>query len=292
MEYLELEGELPELRKPTFIVAFRGWNDAGRAATIAVRHLVRSWDAKLFASIDPEEFFDFTVIRPRISVTEEGQRDLTWPKNRFYYHKHEDGGEDVVLFIGTEPHLRWRTFSDTIRNLYERLDGQRLLTLGALVAATTHRRPPPVTGFSTEEELAKRLDGLTISRAKYEGPTGIVGALHDAWRRNDLAAASLWVGLPPYLGDAINPQGALALLQELDKLFAFAPDLAKAEEVSRDFVKQVDDALVVNDEMRAYLEKLEERIDSGIVSAGTPDLPPGGDLMGDLEAYLRQQRQD
>ncbi len=292
MEYLELDGELPELDKPTFIVAFRGWNDAGKAATIAVRHLVRSWDAKLFASIDPEEFFDFTVTRPQIRVTEEGQRDLTWPKNRFYYHKHEDGGEDVVLFIGTEPHLKWRTFSDTIRGLFERLNGSRMLTLGALVAATTHRRPPPVTGFSTEEELAKRLDGLTISRAKYEGPTGIVGALHDAWRRNDLAAASLWVGLPPYLGDAINPQGALALLQELDKLFAFAPDLAKAEENSRDFVKQVDDALVVNDEMRSYLEQLEERIDSGIVSAGTPDLPPGEDLMGDLEAYLRKQRQD
>ena len=292
MEYLDLEGELPELQKATFIVGFRGWNDAGRAATIAVRNLVRNWDAKFFASIDPEEFFDFTVIRPQIRVTEEGQRDLRWPKNRFYFHKHEGDGEDVVLFIGTEPHLKWRTFANTFQSLYKKLDGSRLLTLGALVAATTHRRQPPVTGFSTEEALSKRLDGLTISRAKYEGPTGIVGALHDAWRRNDLPAASLWVGLPPYLGDAINPQGALALLQELDKLFAFAPDLAKAEEASRDFVKQVDDALVQNDEMRMYVEQLEERIDSGIVSAGTPDLPPGGDLMGDLEAYLRKQRQE
>ena len=291
MEYLELEGELPELRKPTFIVAFRGWNDAGRAATIAVRHLVKSWDAKRFASIDPEEFFDFTVTRPQIRVTDEGQRDLRWPRNRFYYHKLDESDEDVVLFIGTEPHLKWRTFSDTIRSLYERLDGQRLLTLGALVAATTHRRPPPVTGFSTEEDLAKRLEGLTISRTRYEGPTGIVGALHDAWRRNGLAAASLWVGLPPYLGDAINPQGALALLLELDKLFAFAPDLAKAEEASRDFVKQVDDALVENDEMRMYLSELEQRIDSGVIGAGTPDLPPAGDLMGDLEAYLRKHRQ-
>jgi len=167
-----------------------------------------------------------------------------------------------------------------------------LLTLGALVAATTHRRPPPVSGFSTEEDLAKRLDGLTISRTRYEGPTGIVGALHDSWRRNDHAAASLWVGLPPYLGEAPNPQGALALLRELDKLFAFAPDLAKAEELSRDFEKQIDDALVNNDEMRMYLGELEQRIDSGVVDAGTPDLPPAGDLMGDLEAYLRQQRQE
>ena len=151
MEYLELDGELPELRKPTFIAAFRGWNDAGESATVAVRHLVEGWDAKQFAEIDPEEFFDFTVTRPQIRVTEEGQRDLRWPRNRFYYYTNDSGEEDIVLFIGTEPHLRWRTFSETIRGLYEKLGGTRLLTLGSLVAATTHRRPPPVTGFSTEE---------------------------------------------------------------------------------------------------------------------------------------------
>ena len=292
MEYLELEGDLPELRKPTFIAAFRGWNDAGEAATVAVRHLVESWDAKLFASIDPEEFFDFTVTRPQIRVDEEGQRDLRWPRNRFYYHQREDAEEDVVLFLGTEPHLKWRTFSNTIRDLYESLGGERLLTLGALVAATTHRRPPPVTGFSTEEALAGRLEGMTINRSKYEGPTGIVGALHDHWRRNDHNAASLWVGLPPYLGQAVNPRGALALLQELDKLFAFAPDMSKLEEASRDFEKQVDDALVESDEMRTYLEEIERRIDSGVTGAATPDILPPGDLMGDLESFLRQQRQD
>ena len=292
MEYLELDGELPELRKPTFIAAFRGWNDAGEASTVAVRHLVEGWDAKQFASIDPEEFFDFTVTRPQIRVTDEGQRDLRWPRNRFYYHINDGGEEDIVLFIGTEPHLKWRAFSETIRGLFEQLDGSRLLTLGALVAATTHRRPPPVTGFSTEEDLNKRLESLTINRTRYEGPTGIVGALHDAWRRNGLQAASLWVGLPPYLGQAVNPRGALALLQEIDKLFAFAPDLSKLEEASRDFEQQVDDALVQSDEMRTYLAEMEKRIDSGVSGAGTPDLPPAGDLMGDLEAFLRKQRSE
>ena len=291
MEYLELDGDLPELRKPTFIAAFRGWNDAGEAATVAVRHLIENWNAKFFASIDPEEFFDFTVSRPQIRVDEEGQRDLRWPRNRFYYHRRDDADEDLVLFMGTEPHLKWRTFSNTIRSLYERLDGERLLTLGALVAATTHRRPPPVTGFSTEESLAGRLEGMTINRSRYEGPTGIVGALHDNWRRHSLQAASLWVGLPPYLGQAVNPRGALALLQELDKLFAFAPDMSKLEEASRDFEKQVDDALAENDQMRTYLEEIERRIDSGITDAATPDLPPPGDLIGDLETFLRQQRQ-
>lgn len=291
MEHIVLDEGLPELRKPTFIAAFRGWNDAGEAATMAVRHLVRSWGAKRFASIDPEEFFDFTVNRPLIRLTDEGQRDLRWPRNRFFYHTREDADEDVVLFIGTEPHLKWRTFTDTIRELFEQVGGTRLLTLGALVAATTHRRPPPVTGFSTEEDLSRRLEGLTINRTRYEGPTGIVGVLHDAWRRHGLEAASLWAGLPPYLGSATNPRGALALLQELDKVFAFVPDLSGLEEASRDFEKQVDDALAENEEMRTYLEEMEKRIDSGIEGAGTPDLPPAGELLTDLEAYLRQQRE-
>src|SRR3989304_4515125 len=135
MDYLQLEGELPELRKPTFVAAFRGWNDAGEAATLAVRHLIESWSAKQFAAIDPEEFFDFTVARPMIRITEEGQRDLQWPANRFFYH------------------------------------------------------PRP--------------------GARAEGPPGIVGPLPARWRRAQLPAASLWVGLPPYLGETVNPRGAL-----------------------------------------------------------------------------------
>lgn len=291
-EYLQVEGELPELRRPTLIAAFRGWNDAGEAATIAVRHLIESWSATSFAALDPEEFYDFTVARPLIRVTEEGQRDLQWPPNRFYFHRREDADEDVVLLVGTEPHLKWRTFTETVRSLFQRLGGARLVTLGALVAATTHTRPPPVTGFATEEGLARRLEGMTINRARYEGPTGIVGTLHDAWRRAGLPAASLWVGLPPYLGDTTNPKGALALLQTLDRVFAFAPDVASLVEASKNLEHQVDEALASNVELRAYLQELERRIDSGVEEAGVPDLPPARDLIGDLEDYLRQQRRE
>ncbi|MEX0786402.1 MAG: PAC2 family protein [Dehalococcoidia bacterium] len=289
MEYISLS-ELPSLRKPTFVAAFRGWNDAGEAATLAVRHLIDSWSAEEFGSVDSEEFFDFTVARPMIRITEEGQRDMQWPGNRFYFHRHPDADGDVVLLLGTEPHLKWRSFTGTIRELFKRMDGTRLITLGSLVAATTHRRPTPVTGFSTEESLQRRLEGMTINRARYEGPTGVVGALHDSWRRAELPAASLWAGLPPYLGEAVNPLGALALLNELDKLFGFVPDVAKLEEAGTKFTEQVDEALADNAEMRMYLQELERRIDSGISEAGTPDLPPAGDLIGDLEAYLRRQR--
>ncbi len=291
MEYLQVD-ELPSLRKPTFIVAFRGWNDAGEAATLAVQHLIDSWSAKPFASVDPEEFFDFTVARPGIRITEEGQRDMEWPSNRYFYHRRDDAEEDVVLFQGTEPHLKWRAFTDMMRDLFQKMEGTRMVTMGALVAATTHTRPPPITGFATEEELRGRMEGLTVTRARYEGPTGIVGALHDAWRRAELSAASVWVGLPPYLGDASNPMGALALLETLDRLFAFTPDLSKLAEQSHAFEQRVNETLAANAEMRAYLAELEKRIDSGIAEAGTPDLPPAGELIGDLEAFLRRQRRD
>ena len=292
MDSLHIEGELPALRKPVFVAAFRGWNDAGEAASLAVRHLVESWSAEPFASIDPEEFFDFTVARPMIRITEEGQRDLQWPSNRFYAHQLAEAESDVVLFLGTEPHLKWRSFTEAIRDLFQRLDGGRLVTLGALVAATTHTRPPPITGFATEEALRPRMEAMTITRARYEGPTGIVGTLHDAFRRAQLPAASLWVGLPPYLGGAVNPRGALALLEVLDRLFAFAPDLTALVEASRKLEEQIDEALADNVEMRSYLKELERRIDAGVSEAATPDLPPPGDLIGELEDYLRRQRKN
>jgi predicted ATP-grasp superfamily ATP-dependent carboligase len=289
MDVLRID-DLPDLRRPTFIAAFRGWNDAGEAATCAVRHLIESWTAREFASIDPEEFFDFTVARPMIRIADEGQRDLQWPPNIFYYQRLPDLEGDVVLLLGTEPHLKWRTFVNAALGLFQQLDGARLMTLGSLVAATTHTRPPPVTGFSTEEVLRGRLEGLTVTRSRYEGPTGIVGAMHDAWRRAGLPAASLWAGLPPYLGETVNPRGALALLEVLDKLFGFVPELSKLIEASEAFGRQVDEALAGNVEMRAYLSELEKRIDAGVSEASAPDLPPAQDLIGDLEAYLRRQR--
>jgi predicted ATP-grasp superfamily ATP-dependent carboligase len=291
MGYLQLD-ELPPLRRPTFIAAFRGWNDAGEAATLAVGQLVDSWSAQPFAAIDPEEFFDFTVARPLVRVTDEGLRDLQWPPNRFFYHRRSDADSDVVLFLGTEPHLKWRAFTETVRDLFQRLDGSRLVTLGALVAPTTHTRPPPVTGFASEDDLQRRLEGQTIARTRYEGPTGIVGTLHDAWRQAHLPAASLWVALPAYLGNTVNPRAALALLEALDRLFAFGPDLTQLAEASRTFIEQVDQALASNDEMRAYLADLERRIDAGISEAGVPDLPPSSDIISDLEDFLRRQRKD
>jgi proteasome assembly chaperone (PAC2) family protein len=291
VDHIELD-ELPTLRRPMFIAAFRGWNDAGEAATLALRHLIENWSAQSFAAIDPEEFFDFTVARPMIRLTEEGLRDLQWPRNRFFWCSREDADSDVVLLLGTEPHLKWRAFTKTVRDLYQRLDGSRLVTVGALVAATTHTLPPPVTGFATEDGLQRQLEGLTITRTRYQGPTGIVGTIHDAWRCADLAAASLWVGLPAYLGNTVNPRAALALLEVLDRLFALGLDLTELAETSRRFVEEVDQALAGNEEMKAYLADLERRIDAGISEGDVSDLPPSGEIISDLEDFLRGQRRD
>jgi proteasome assembly chaperone (PAC2) family protein len=291
VDYLKLD-ELPALRQPMFITAFRGWNDAGEAASLAVRQLVESWSAEPFATIDPEEFFNFTVARPMISVSDEGMRDLQWPRNRFFYHRREDADSDVVLLLGTEPHLKWRAFCGTVRDLYQRLDGSRLVTVGALVAATTHTRPPPITGFATEDDLLRQLEEMTITRTRYQGPTGIVGAIHDSWQRAHLPAVSLWVGLPAYLGNTVNPRAALALLEVIDRLFAFGLDLTQLTEMSRRFSEEVDQALAGNEEMKAYLADLERRIDAGIGEDDGADLPPSGEIISDLEDFLRRQRGD
>jgi proteasome assembly chaperone (PAC2) family protein len=291
VDYLQLD-DLPTLRRPTFIAAFRGWNDAGEAATLALRHVIDKWSAQSFAVIDPEEFFDFTVARPTVRVTEEGLRDVKWPSNRFFYHRRRDAESDVVVFLATEPHLKWRAFGETVRHLFERLDSSRLVTLGSFVVATTHTRPPPVSGFTTDDELLRRMQELTVGSTRYEGPTGIVGTLHDAWRRSQLPTASLWVGLPAYLGGNTNPQGALALLETLDQIFGFGLDLAPLADASRAFIEQVNQALADNSQMQAFLADLERRIDAQAGDAAPPDLPSSGEIIGELEDFLRGQRTD
>src|SRR3990170_2080075 len=263
MEYLQCE-QLPELRRPTFFAAFRGWNDAGEAATMAVRHLAESWSARPFATIDPEEFFDFTVARPLIYVGPEQQRDLEWPANCFYFHRRDEAGEDAVLLLGTEPHLKWRAFAGVVVELFRRLGGARLVTMGGLVAESVHTRPPPISGFTSEKELAPRLEALAITRTRYEGPTGIVGILHDACRRAGVPAVSLWVSAPPYLGGTENPKAALALLETLDRLLHLGVDLAPMVGRSRSFEDRVNAAVAGNKEVRAYIEQLERRIDAGM----------------------------
>src|SRR5436190_16546745 len=201
----------PELEHPVLVTAFRGWNDGGQGASLAGGYLARTWDAEKFAEIDPEGFYDFQATRPHVTLVDGRTRKIEWPENAFF-HARVPAGRDVVLLLGIEPNLRWRTFSRVVADLARELKVELVVTLGSLLADVPHTRPAPVTGSATDPELVERL-GLQSSR--YEGPTGIVGVLHDACGSAGLPSASLWAAVPHYVSLTPSPRAAKALCDRL-----------------------------------------------------------------------------
>src|SRR5215211_7180611 len=202
----------PSLTRPVLVSAFRGWNDGGQGASLAGGYLAKMWEAARFGEIDPEDFYDFQATRPHVSLVDGLTRRIDWPENAFY-HAHLPGTDrDVVLLLGIEPSLRWRTFTREVVELARDLDVELVVSLGALLADVPHTRPSPVTGSATDPKLVREL-GLAASR--YEGPTGIVGVLHDACGAHDLPSASLWAAVPHYASLAASPKAALALCRRL-----------------------------------------------------------------------------
>ncbi len=191
--------ERPTLRSPVLITAFRGWNDGGQAATVAAGYLVEQWDATRFADVDPEAFMDFQAVRPTVTLDEGLSRRIEWPENAFYHAAIPGTDRDAVILVGVEPNYRWRAFSDLVIGLAKDVGVDLVVTLGALLADVPHTRPAPVTGAATDPALVEEL-GLQLSR--YEGPTGIVGVLHDACRTAGLRSVSLWSAVPHYVRPA------------------------------------------------------------------------------------------
>src|SRR6266545_8125845 len=173
----------PSLEHPIMIAAFRGWNDGGQGASLAAGYLAKLWKAERFAEIEPENFFDFQATRPHVSLEEGVTRRIDWPATVFYHGRPSGLDRDAVVLLGIEPNLRWRTFTELLVGFAKELGTELVVTLGALLADVPHTRPCPVTGSATDQELVERL-GLSASR--YEGPTGIVGVLHDACRQAGL----------------------------------------------------------------------------------------------------------
>src|ERR671938_651302 len=186
----------PTLRRPLMVVAFRGWNDGGQGASLAGGYLAKTWNAARFAEIDPEGFFDFQATRPHVSLVEGQTRRIDWPDNAFYHATIPGADRDAVLLLGIEPNVRWRTFTGLVTDLARQLGVELVITLGSLLADVPHTRPSPVTGSATDPELIERLG---LQRSRYEGPTGIVGGLHDQCTRADLPSISLWAAVPPYV---------------------------------------------------------------------------------------------
>src|SRR3954462_8184345 len=157
----------PQLTRPVLVAAFRGWNDGAQAASLAAGYLAKTWQAEGFAGGDPEEFFDFQGARPHVSLEDGVTRRIDWPETAFYHARPDGLDRDVVLLLGIEPNLRWRTFTDRVAGLAGELGIELLITLGALLADVPHTRSAPVTGSASDKELVERL-GLSASR--YEGP--------------------------------------------------------------------------------------------------------------------------
>jgi proteasome assembly chaperone (PAC2) family protein len=283
MDALAWEAEPPELRSPVLVAAFAGWNDAAGSATTALTTAAEALDADLIAQIDPEEFFDFQANRPTIRMTEGQTREIEWPGNVLLATRPRGAERDLVFLAGTEPNLRWRTFADGIAETAEGLGVEMVVTLGALIADVAHTLPVPITGLASDEELVETLD---LSRSNYEGPTGVVGVLHDACRRRGIPSASLWAAVPHYVAAVPNPKAALALLRRLEGLVGVAVEASGLEEETESYESQVSRAVAANPEIEELVKRLEEeqaeRLDV------EEDVPSGEALARDFERYLRQ----
>jgi proteasome assembly chaperone (PAC2) family protein len=288
MDALVWEAEPPHLRSPALVCAFAGWNDAAGAATTALTTAAESLDAELIAQIDPEDFFDFQANRPTIRLTEGQTREIEWPGNVLLTATPQGSERDLVLLAGTEPNLRWRTFADGIAETAEGLGVEIVVTLGALIADVAHTLPVPITGLASDEELVKRLD---LTRSTYEGPTGVVGVVHDACGRRGIPSASLWAAVPHYVAAVPNPKAALALLRRLEGLVGVAVEASGLEEEAESYESQVSRAVSANPEIEELVQRLEQE-QSERLDILEDDVPSGEALARDFERYLRQQGND
>ena len=268
------------------ITAFRGWNDGGQAATVAAGYLARQWEATRFADIDPEAFVDFQAVRPTVSLDEGMTRRIEWPENVFFHGAIPGTDRDAVILLGVEPNYRWRAFTDLVIGLARELDVELVVTLGALLADVPHTRPAPVTGAATDPKLVEEL-GLQLSR--YEGPTGIVGVLHDACRTAELRSVSLWSAVPHYVSLAPSPKAAKALCVRLADLVGVPIETSELEEAEDEYEAQVSEAVASDPDTLAYVEELERRADTIQSFSVSGELPTGETLAAELTRFLRDR---
>lgn len=280
--------ETPDVTLPTMVVAFAGWPDAAEAATRAVRYMVRKFPAKKIAEIDPEEFFDFTVVRPQTRVNRRGRRIIRWPRNDFYYHVPEDAENGLLLYVGTEPNLRWRAFSNIVCDMAEQYGVKLVVSLGALLDAVPHTREPRVTGRASSNDLTEKVKWLGIHNSRYQGPTGIHTAFMDACERRGLVQASIWGHCPHYVNTSPNPRVSYALLTKLRSLVNFDIDLQELSLSGDAFDAEVTKAIAKQDDVSSYVTRLEHRYDRA--HQAEEQMPSPDDMVRELEDFLKSQR--
>jgi predicted ATP-grasp superfamily ATP-dependent carboligase len=273
------------LRAPAMVCAFKGWNDAGDAASGAVSFLASALEARSFARIDSEEFYDFQSNRPCIRFGENEVREIAWPTVEIFEAPAPRAPRDLVLVQGVEPSMRWRAFSTHLVDLAEALGVQVVVSLGALLGDVPHTRPVAMSGHASDAAL---LDRLGIHASSYEGPTGIVGVLHTACARAGLPSASLWAAVPHYVAAATNPKAALALLRKVEVLIGVSVDVSELEVAAADYERQVGMAVRSDPDIQAFVERLEQAADSEEQDV-SEELPSGDILASEFQRFLRQR---
>lgn len=293
MSALTIEA-IPTLTDPVLIVAFAGWNDAGSAATHATQFLVQRLQARRFASLDPEEFYNFSELRPQVRLRDGLYREVIWPANDFYYSRAAISQRGLVFGVGIEPHLKWKTYAAALLDLARQCGVQLVITLGALLADVAYSRPVRVAGFSSDPLLAAQVQ---VTPSRYEGPTGMVGVLNDACRRAGLASVSFWANVPHYISAAPNPKAALALIGRLESFLHFTLDTTELRAAAADFDAKVAQAVAENPNMAAYVRQLEEREQEANLAVETAPKSGGGnghangkDMEEELQHFLRQRK--
>jgi predicted ATP-grasp superfamily ATP-dependent carboligase len=284
---LQWEERPAGLRRPVLVAAFEGWNDAGDAASNAAAWLVEHSDSSRFASIDPEEHFDFQSRRPEVELIDGITRRIQWPENVFYAA--HLGERDVVVMRGIEPSYRWRSFCRAVLEVGAVTNCEMVVALGALLADVPHTRRVSITGTASDRTL---VDRLGLSQSRYEGPTGIVGVLHDAAREAGVPSVSLWAPVPHYVSTPPNPPATLSLLERLGEVTGTSLELDSLAQSAVTWRERIDEIAEGDKEVSAYVEKLEERFDAERAEASSwiDELPNGDELAAELERFLRDQR--
>jgi proteasome assembly chaperone (PAC2) family protein len=303
MAFLRINNPPQGLREPTLLFAFAGWADAADSATHALRYLVRHLNGEKFAEVEPEEFYNFTRVRPKTKFDDQGERYIDWPANAFYSIRCEDASTDLVVLVGIEPNLRWKTFCEGIVDLVKALGVVKVIQVGALLDAVPHTRETRITGTATSPELQGMLRGIEVRRSRYTGPTGISGVLTDALKRSGIATVSLWGHAPHYLQVSPNPKVSLRLIHGIRDLVDVDISVEALESQGLNFERRVDQALAGEPEVVAYVERLEAQWDSGgargnigaKTDEGAPvvegEMPDADQAVRGIEEFLRKARE-
>jgi proteasome assembly chaperone (PAC2) family protein len=278
--------ERPELRSPALVCAFKGWNDAGEAATAALGFLADSFDATEVARIDPEEFYDFTAVRPNVRLSSGLTRVVDWPENTLHAAPVPGAEHDLLLLQGVEPSLRWKAFCRTVIDMAHELGCGMVITLGALLADVPHTRAVPMTGICSDQQMVERLG---FEQSSYEGPTGIVGVLHHECTQAGLTAVSLWASVPHYVAAAPNPKAALALIRSFEGVARVAVDALDLEQSAEEYERQVNAAVATDPDVKSFVERLERTIDE-VQEDSPPERIPSADAIArDFQRFLKQK---